>query len=392
MNIIENRALMRPLDTTITYTNITYANLVMMSVISIFLPYVIAGSFLITLAIYLLMNKQTRKLVLVHKYSRYLLGFSGFYMLVSYAYGNWFGVFAGMAVALGIVIGFFQYSVMTKELFEKVLTLICILSIISTTCALSEKIIISRLDQYYSYDRISAMFYHPNYFGTITATVIIICAYKILTHQGFKGFYYIIAGINIINIYLCESMFAWVEVFVGIAILLFITKQTRMLVLWGSIGVIAGGMILIANINLIPRLSEAELTLSMRFKIWDMSLEQIKQAPVFGNGLMTYANKTLNKHNLTVHSHSIYLETLLNFGIVGTIGLLIPTLKYYFQVLKTCFKAKKSKITSLILAVTGAALVHGVTDITLLWIQTMPVFIFLMAGLGAYKTESKTAA
>jgi hypothetical protein len=44
-------------------------------------------------------------------------------------------------------------------------------------------------------------------------------------------------------------------------------------------------------------------------------------------------------------------------------------------------------VTSLIIAVVVAAFIHGLTDNTLMWIQTLPLFMFLLAGYGAFKKK-----
>jgi hypothetical protein len=78
---------------------------------------------------------------------------------------------------------------------------------------------------------------------------------------------------------------------------------------------------------------------------------------------------------------------LLNFGIVGSGILLIYIIKYYKKVFNLCFKKNNTMITSLILAITASALVHGTTDITLLWVQTLPLFLFILSGLGSFENK-----
>jgi O-antigen ligase len=228
------------------------------------------------------------------------------------------------------------------------------------------------------------MFFYPNYFGTIISTVIIICAYKVLTRQGKKWFYYVIAFMNMISLYLCESMFAWVEVFLGVAVLLLLLKKHRLLSIWLLMASVASFMIIVLNINIIPRLSQAEVTTESRFKIWEFAIQQIKNSPLFGHGFMSYIYTDKKRHlgDLVPHSHSLYLELLLNFGVVGTGLFLWYFIRYYMSVIKVCFIKKRVLINSLILAVTIAALVHGIVDITLMWIQTLPLFLIILAGLG----------
>ncbi len=383
--IIENKAaISRQLDESLTYTNI-----IIITVISIFLPYIFAGIILVGLGIYLVSNKQTRKIIFSQKYSKYIVAFFTFYLLEALYFGNWFGVGAGFGLILAIIIGFFQRSFMTEELYERILTLVCILSITSSSCAITQKFIISMVDDSFNYDRISAMFLHPNYFGTITATVIIICAYKILTNQDMKWLYYMVGIMNVISIYLSESMFAWVEVFIGIAVLLLIMKRFRLFFLWMCAGVVAGYSILVLNVNLIPRLSDAGETFRLRLNIWKFAIKQIFLSPFLGHGAMSCAFLSYARGNLIPHSHSIYLDTLMNFGIAGTLLIVLYFIKYYISVIKLCLKEKKTMITSLILAVSAAAFVHGITDVTLFWIQTLPLFIFILSGTGAYCNRNK---
>lgn len=378
--IIENKAVIRrQLDETLTYTNI-----IILTVASIFLPYIFAGIFLAGFGIYLVINPKTRKMILSQRNSRYIILFFTFYLLEALLFRNWFGVGAGIGLILAIMIGYFQRSFMTAELYERILTLVCILSIISSSCAITQKFVISALDDYYSYNRISAMFLHPNYFGTITATVIIICAYKILTNEALKWMYWFIGIMNVISIYLSESMFAWVEVFVGVTVLLLIMKKLRLLVLWACAGAFAGFLILVLNVELIPRLSDAGETLGMRVQIWDFAVKKILESPLLGHGAMSCAFLSYKEGSLIPHTHNLLLDNLMNYGIVGSVLIVLYFIRYYIKVMKRCFKEKKPMVMSLILAVSAAALVHGLTDVTLFWIQTLPLFIFILSGIGAY--------
>lgn len=353
----------------------------------IFLPYILAGSILIMAAMYILINKQTRQILILHKDATFIFIFLGFVEIVSVLHGNWYGMLAGFGFTLALILGIFQYQIMTKELFEKTLTMICVFSMLGSVYAIFEKIIMIEFPGYYNYERVCSTFFYPNYFGTVSATVILICVYKILTFKENKSLFYVIIAFNVLNIYLCESMFAWIEVIAGTAVLLFLMKKYRILGYWIGLALVGGFFILILNIDLIPRVSEADTTLHMRYKIWEKAIEFIKQAPLFGEGPMAFAFKTKQTGNLIPHSHNFILESILNYGIIGSLGILFFSIKYLYYVLKTCFKEKRPDITSLILAVTAAAFVHGLTDNTLMWIQTLPLFAFLLAGYGAFKKK-----
>ncbi len=362
-------------------------NIAIFAASSVFLPYVFTAIILVILAIYVLVVKEKRQMIFVHPGSKILLIFFAFILIIPCIYQNWIGVVVGIAVFLATMLALFLRSTMTSALYEKILTLICILSLTGTSCAISEKFIIPLFYESYRTNRASAAFFYPNYFGTIIGTVIIICAYKVLTRQGPKWFYYMIAFMNVISMYLCQSMFAWVEVFLGVAVLLVILKKHQLLSLWLFCAAIGVFTIFVLDINIIPRLDDAGLTTLLRFKIWKGAITQIEKTPLLGHGFMSYLYITKDYKNVIPHAHSIYLDSVMNFGVIGVLLLINYFVHYYKSVIKTCFSEKKTAITSLIIAVTIVALVHGMTDVTLLWIQTLPLFFFVLAGYGSYEKK-----
>jgi O-antigen ligase len=366
---------------------LTNSNIVIAIATAIFLPYILSAVVLVALSIYIIVNSQTRKLIINHKGSKVLLLFFAYAILISCIYSNWLGVLAGVAITLAFVLGLYMRSVMTSTLFEKILSWICLLSISGTIWSLFETVIIPAFLHGDKVHRASAQFFYPNYFGNIVSIVIIICAYKVVTRQGKMWIYYAIAFMNVISLYLCKSMFAWVEIFLGVAMLLIVLKKHKFLALWLLMATVGSFVIIVLNIGLIPRLSEAELTTELRFKIWDYAILQIKNSPFFGHGFMSYMHLDKDYHlgYLTVHSHSITLELLMNFGIVGTGLFLWYFIEYVKGLYKVCIGQKKCMIYSLILAITAASMIHGLTDLTLMWIQTLPFYLLILAGLGAYE-------
>lgn len=281
---------------------------------------------------------------------------------------------------------------MTRSLYEILLTMICTLSLTSAGYAMTETFVNYVYDDKIS-RRISAVFSHPNYFGTVVATVIIICAYKILTSKENKWFFFLVASVNIISMYLCKSMFAFVEVFIGIAILLLVLKKHKLLTIWLSAAFCGAFLIFIMEVNLIPRLYDVSVTLGLRQKIWQLALGEIKGNPLFGRGFMSfrYLFHTAYRNRVIPHSHSIYLDLILNFGIIGSVLFMWYFVNFYISVITSCFKKNNVTVAALILAVTGAALAHGATDLTLLWIQTLPLFLLILAGQGVEERNEKYA-
>jgi O-antigen ligase len=369
--------------------SLTNTNIITFTTVSIFLPYVLTGIVLAFLSVYIIIKKDTRQRIFVHNGSNTLKLLFAYILVIPFIYKNWIGLAVGVGIILAIILGLFMRSVMTSRLYEKILTLICVLSLTSAGYAMIERLVNIISDSRHSH-RIAAVFSHPNYFGTIIGTVIIICAYKILTNQEHKWFYFVVAFINVISMYLCKSMFVWVEVFLGIVVLLVILKKHVLLVLWLGAAVLGSFLIFVLDFNIIPRLSDVEVTVRLRGQIWRLAMEQIKASPLFGHGFMSFYylfNSTYRNRRIP-HSHSIYLDMLLNFGVVGTGLFLWFIIKYYVTLIKDRMKENNIMITSLIVAVVVAALAHGATDLTLLWIQTFPLLMIILSGLGAQeKTE-----
>lgn len=317
--------------------------------------------------------------------------FFAYAILVSCIYRNWIGAITGVALSFAFILGLYLRSVMTNILFEKILSMICQFSVFATIWALVETFIIPIFVSGYKVDRASAMFFYPNYFGNIVSIVIIICAYKVVTRQEKMSTYYKIAFMNVISLYLCKSMFAWVEVFLGVAVLLIVLKKHKFLTIWLLMATVGSFAILFLNLEIIPRLHQAELTTEIRFKIWNFAISQINSSPIFGHGFMSYMYLDKGQHlgQITTHSHSIILEMLMCFGVVGTGLFLWYFIQYSKTLIKVCFNKNKIKVYALILAVISASLIHGFVDLTLMWVQTLPLFLIIVAGLGVYENNSE---
>lgn len=381
MNIIENIALKRRVD-----LSLAGANIVTYTAAAIFMPYVLSTIILLFLAVYILLNKQTRQMVFVHQNANILKLFLAYALIIPFLYVNLIGFATGIGVVLAVIMGLYIRTIMTARLFERTLNLICYFSLTSAGYAIIEKITYM-IDHGNNNHRISAVFYHPNYFGTIVGMVIIICAYKVLSRQYHSWIYYMIAGINVVSMYLCKSMFVWVEVFIGVAVLLVIYKRHRLLAVWLYAAAIAGMLVLLFGVNLIPRLYDLEVTVRLRQHIWEQAWKQILHAPLIGHGLYSFIFlfDTSYHNQIIPHAHSIYLDSVLNFGLIGTGIILWYFVNFYKTVIMKCCKDHNKRITPLILAVTAAALVHGATDITLLWVQTLPLFLFILSGMGSFE-------
>ena len=78
------------------------------------------------------------------------------------------------------------------------------------------------------------------------------------------------------------------------------------------------------NPDKFPRIEYLISNLDVRIQIWSCAIQGIKASPLLGQGPFTYM-MILDKYNghLTQHAHSVYLDPLLSFGIIG-LACLVP--------------------------------------------------------------------
>lgn len=364
-------------------------NLIYIAAISVFLPYYISAIVLVGLALYVLIAKKPLQTVFSHSGALLFSLFSLLTLIVAIFNRNYFGAVGSLAAFLIMILGFYFTSVMTSEAFEKALDICCFPPIIILPIIIIEKIIFfdsqwHRCCGDWFENMYTSIFFHPNYLGSIMAAVVLICAYKVIIRKANNKFYYLIAFISLIIIYLTESMFACVEVFVGLAALLFVANRHILLAFLCLAATFLCAVIYIVP-DVFPRILQADGTFENRLLIWGLTLEQIPSHFWFGQGFFAYfkiCTETVGAY-FTTHAHNLVLEPLLSFGIIGSLLLF----GLAFLLLQKLFLCKgllrKSSKTFLILPLLAAILIHSIIDMTMLWHQTALLYSIILAGYGA---------
>ena len=94
----------------------------------------------------------------------------------------------------------------------------------------------------------------------------------------------------------------------------------------------------------------------------------------------------LDKYNghLTQHAHSVYLDPLLSFGIIG-LACLVP---YVYDNCKRLYQVKKHySYVALVMGFIGVLLIHGILDYTIFWIHTGLFFLFVLSSFEMFETN-----
>lgn len=357
-----------------------FEGLVLLTFMSVFLPFYLTCVIIVGFGFYVLFNKTTRRLAFKEKYFSLFLLFSIYTLITSIINLNFVGTALSIFFFLVVLIAMFYKEALPKHLYEKGLTLIVLMGVITAVLTVIDCIIFSSRPGIY---RATLYFANPNYLASLFSITVIIAAYKVVSKKGSKTLYLIAAALLGVGIYLTGSLFALVEVFIGVATLLILNRRHQMVSILLLLAA-TGCIVLYCAPGLLPRLQQANITTENRVKIWITSFEMLKTNPIFGRGYLTYflLQPKFSGAYYTTHAHNILLDSLLCFGVVGCV-LLIAFFVCYFKKVTICKNYQsKSLASSLILAVTAATLVHSTTDLTFVWIQTGFLLALISSGSG----------
>ncbi len=358
-------------------TDIPCLCIVFLSVFAVFCHYKATSIILLICSIWILLTKGSIKNIFNKSGPFIAFAFLAMTAITAIYYKNNKGLSLSLIFTTVAIIGFYLQNKITKPLFEWMLCLIqfaCIAVFIG--CIITKIIHINEPPFRYE-----LWFKNCNYLGSLMAGSALICAYKQLTGKGKTAFNCILFLICCIVIYLSGSLFAIIELLLSLCALLALNENYRLLGVFLAVCVV-GCIVLFSLPQLMPRLNESTVTTDNRVLIWQDTIRNIPNNFLFGKGFFAY--KTLpDRRYPTSHSHNFVLDSLLSFGIVGTLLLGIFFITFYRNVFLCNQKLKKNKINCLILALSAGVLLHATTDMTMLWSQTSLFYALILSGIGA---------
>ena len=375
-------------------------NVVFLSVISIFLPYYLTILTIAFLGFYVLFKTDIKKTVFSHMGSWLVPLFSVVTLITAICYKNTLGFFCSLLFFVLFILSFYLRTIMTNELFEKALDLVCVTSVFASAVVLLEKLIYISANYHrccgdFFNNYYFSFYFHPNYLGSLMAAVILVCAYKVVVKKNDKKYYYAIAALSAMTVFFTESMFAWIEVLVGLFILLLLARRHQLLSILFIMVAFAAALLYTAPElfeKILPRIIHADGTFDNRVLIWDFTIDAIRKTPLFGRGFFTYYQVSAGNPSAyqTTHAHNIFLEPLLSFGIIGSLILFAMIFILFYRVVLCKNLLRKSQITILIFSITAAILIHSIIDMTMLWVQTAMLYCIIMGGIGADEQKIKS--
>ncbi len=289
---------------------------------------------------------------------------------------------------------FFISKVMTRRVFLIGLSTTALLSITSFIVALFQRIFEIFPDPVNRPGRVASVFFNENYYGMVIEFVVLICLFLFFETRDKrkKAFFSIAFAFNVAALWLCQSRMAFI--IVAGAVLIFLFFNHKKLFYSFLILAVVFCLLLIRFPNLLPRFDTISSYFDFRLGIWKSAINAFFENPILGRGYFSYSSIWLESQESwqfqALHTHNLYIEVLLNFGIIGAFLLFGYSLIRIFSCFKTCKQEKSRNGVALIVTVCLAIFLHGLADTTIFWPQTGFFAIFLLISSDVYQHDSIT--
>ncbi len=248
--------------------------------------------------------------------------------------------------------------------------------------------------------RVASVFSNENYYGTVVEFMLIITAYLFFRAKTAKG--KILCGaifaMNAAGLFFSGCRTAFVCSAAALLIFFLIYDKRIFFALLGA-GIFAGTIWIVTHFYFLTPYAplfvsdDASHDIQYRLGIWKTAWDAFCDHFLFGRGFYSYSSAWMNYNGgnyFAIHAHNLYLDTLANFGIAGFLSLF----GYFGFALTDLFsgliRRRQKAETALCLGVLAAVLLHGLTDVTLIWTQTAAIPALILLCPNAYLPEDET--
>ena len=361
-------------------------------ILSIFLPFYL---FVIIFISYLLWLVYTGKMKgILKRLSQHpvLLFFIAYSTAISLLAQNVMGVVSSVAMFLFAIFFYYYQAQLTPKFFRLTIEGVLASSVLAAVFAALEHFqIVKKFDytflsprmQVWHQNRAEVAFFNPNYYGIICCFCIMIGFYLISTTKlrWLRIFSMIAIFANLFGLNFTQNRTAFPAIIFGAIIYLFTTiKNWR--AFWLSIGVFGVGLAFLFSSDLGVRMGTLDSSMEERVSIWNAGMVLFKQNPFWGEGPLTYMHSFPRigapYHE---HAHSIYIDTILSYGVVGTVLLGIASATPVRMLIDMSQVPSKRPILGLYLSFLTVVAVHGIFDLALFWLQSSFIFLLVMCSL-----------
>ena len=361
-------------------------------ILSIFLPFYLFVIIFISYLLWLVYTGEMKGILKRLSQHPVLLFFIAYSTAISLLAQNVMGVVASVAMFLFAIFFYYYQSQLTPKFFRLTIEGVLASSVLAAAFAALEHFqIVKKFDytflsprmQVWHQNRAEVAFFNPNYYGIICCFCIMIGFYLISTTKlrWLRIFSMIAIFANLFGLNFTQNRTAFPAIIFGAIIYLFTTiKNWR--AFWLSIGVFGVGLAFLFSSDLGVRMGTLDSSMEERVSIWNAGMALFKQNPFWGEGPLTYMHSFPRigapYHE---HAHSIYIDTILSYGVVGTVLLGIASATPIRMLIDMSQVPSKRPILGLYLSFLTVVAVHGIFDLALFWLQSSFIFLLVMCSL-----------
>lgn len=361
-------------------------------ILSIFLPFYL---FVVVFCLYIISLIFTGDMKsILQKMGEHpmLLLFLSYSTVISILAQNWMGLVASVGMFLFTIFFLHYQSILSHKFFRLILQFVLFGSVLSAVFASLEHFQIVKKFNYaflspnmqvWHQNRAEVTFFNPNYYGIICCFCIMIAFYLFTTTKlNWLKVFCVIAGfVNLFGLNFTQNRTAFPAIIAGAIIYLFTTIKNWK-AFWLSIGVFAIGLSFLFSSDLGVRMGTLDSSMEERISIWDAGMALFKQNPFWGEGPLTYMHSYPRIYApYHEHAHSLYIDTILSYGIVGTILLVLSSVAPVRLMMDMSQESGKRPIIGLYLSFLTVVAVHGIFDLALFWIQSGFIFLLVMCSI-----------
>ena len=361
-------------------------------ILSIFLPFYLFVIIFISYLLWLIYTGEMKGILKRLSQHPVLLFFIAYSTAISLLAQNVMGVVSSVAMFLFAIFFYYFQAQLTPKFFRLTIEGILALSVFAAAFAALEHFqIVKKFDytflsprmQVWHQNRAEVAFFNPNYYGIICCFCIMIGFYLISTTKlrWLRIFSMIAIFANLFGLNFTQNRTAFPAIIFGAIIYLFTTiKNWR--AFWLSVGVFGVGLAFLFSSDLGVRMGTLDSSMEERVSIWNAGMALFKQNPFWGEGPLTYMHSFPRigapYHE---HAHSIYIDTILSYGVVGTVLLGIASATPVRMLIDMSQVPSKRPILGLYLSFLTVVAVHGIFDLALFWLQSSFIFLLVMCSL-----------
>lgn len=363
----------------------------------LFLPYQIAS---VGIACILVQAFCRHKLVDAIKNQTgaiFLYSFIGLEFIVTILHSNWNGFGnTWLFVLIGLYGAYYRKSI-TKSTFEKMCDLIIILSIFAAIYGLYQFNQISVANgrtflEFHIFNspkrRITSTFMNANIYAMVIDFVCVMCMYRFVKNDNIlcKIGYVIVALFNFFVLYLTGSRTALLPFALIFPIFLYCVRWKKLFITSIVLELCVCGLVFLKP-TLIPRMSDMS-TFASRIKIWKTAFICISMYPLFGWGPQTYKKfyPLVNGHKAP-HAHNIYIDSILSYGVIGTILVLCYTFVLNKEIFTSNTRKENPALFGMMMCFIAIVLIYGLLDCTLNIVATGTLCFIILNSACMYKEK-----